>query len=418
MNGDFLGFSFDGIHSSRLGITRVSKGDRYDEALVPDLEDKTIEVPGRDGSYFFGTSYKNKDISISIAFDSLTENQFRQLRKVLAIKKPCQLIFDERPYKVYMAKISSPPELEYVCFDEPKKRLMGPREGLRIVDRDYEAGTITRETIYPYEYDGTTERIYKGEGTIEFTCVRPFATEQFKVLDFYGDFNFQTGWNGTINYRNNPRSIPEADARKAEDGAAETTTDPKYDIIELDSGNSLTIYTNVAEWAESSGILSYESYTRYNVDRVCAINNVPGYNAYIPVYNAGDIDTPFYLFLPFDNEGKLIPPNGNGWIDINLGNNLLRLKSFTSRTTTDKENGIMINTSNHLIEGVLYDYNTSAWRTTGNLYNEYIVAGDFTKIRANDWNMFELYDTPHTQAIYLNCSTAMGAKIHYNYLYY
>ena len=78
----------------------------------------------------------------------------------------------------------------------------------------------------------------------------------------------------------------------------------------------------------------------------------------------------------------------------------------------------MINTSNHLIEGVLYDYNTSAWRTTGNLYNEYIVAGDFTKIRANDWNMFELYDTPHTQAIYLNCSTAMGAKIHYNYLYY
>ena len=78
----------------------------------------------------------------------------------------------------------------------------------------------------------------------------------------------------------------------------------------------------------------------------------------------------------------------------------------------------MINTNNHLIEGVKYDIMTSAWRTTGNLYNEYIVAGDFTKIRNNDWSMLSLYDSPHFQSIYLNCATAMGAKIHYNYLYY
>ena len=179
--------------------------------------------------------------------------------------------------------------------------------------------------------------------------------------------------------------------------------------------NSITTYTNVEEWAESSGILSYEFYARNNVDKVCA-TDVTGYNAYIPTYNAGDVDAPFYLFLPFE-EGALSPASGD-YIDINLGNNLLRLKPFNSKTTTDKENGVMINTNNHLIEGVKYDTMTSAWRTTGNLYNEYIVAEDYTKIKNNNWSMFNVYDNPHLQMIYLNCATAMGAKIHYNYLYY
>lgn len=432
MKGDFLGFSFDGIHSSRLGITRVSEGDRYDELLVPEIEDKIVDVPGGDGSYFFGSLYRNREISISIAFDSLTENQFRQLRKLLAIRRPCQLVFDERPYKIYIAKISSPPELNYICFDERKKRVGAAREGVRVVDRDYEQGTVTRETIYPYEYEDKTERIYKGEGKIEFTCVRPFATDQFKVLDLYGDFEFQTGFINEYTFRNNPRTVQEAEARATEDEISieseEFTSNPKYHVVSLEDGNSITAYTNVEEWAESSGILPYEFYARNNVDKVCA-TNINGYNAYIPVYNAGDVDAPFYLFLPFNDSGAL-SQNSGSYIDINLGNNLLRLKSFNSKTTLDKENGVMINTNNHLIEGVKYDIATSTWRTTGNLYNEYIVAGDFTKIRNNDWSMLSLYDSPHFQSIYLNCATALpafdennqvkniGAKIHYNYLYY
>ena len=69
-------------------------------------------------------------------------------------------------------------------------------------------------------------------------------------------------------------------------------------MVSLEDGNSITVYTNVDEWAESSGILPYEFYARNNVDKVCE-SSMPGYNAYIPVYNAGDVDAPFYLFLPF-----------------------------------------------------------------------------------------------------------------------
>ena len=418
MKGDCLGFSFDGIHSSRLGITRVSEGDRYNESLAPEIEDKIIPVPGKDGSYFFGSLYRNKIITIQFAFDSLTESQFRQLRKLLAIKKPCQLILDERPYKVYSAKISSPPQLNYICFDEQK--YMWENHSDLANNGGYIPNSIDHK-VYVDKY----ERIYKGEGTIEFTCTQPFATDQLKVLDLYGDFNFQPTYGIGVIYKNNPRTTGEAILRAEADGLDLTNpddiaifeSDPKYRVIEVDSSNSITVYTNVEEWAESSGILPYEFYARYNVDKVCEVQNVVGYNAYIPVYNAGDIGAPFYLFLPFNQNGELNSDSGD-WIDINIGNTLLRLKPFESETTIDKENGVVINTNNHLIEGVKYDYATSTWRTTGNLYNEYIVAGDFTKIKNNDWTMFDTYDGTHTQAIYLNCETAMGAKIHYNYLYY
>lgn len=440
MNGDFLGFSFDGIHSSRLGITRVSNGDRYNESLTPEIEDKIISVPGEDGSYFFGSLYRNKTITVSIAFDSLNESQFRQLRKLLSTKKPGQLIFDERPYKVYTAKIASPPQLNYICFDEPKKEHVIERDGVRVANRttrtetytDPETGeTITvetteieRERVFPYAPTNRKERIYKGEGTIEFLCIKPFATEQFKVLDLYGNFDFQPVWGSGQYYKNNPRTAGEAEARIAADGPGADPDDPKYTVIDINSGNTVTIYENVEEWAESSGILPYEFYKRYNVDTVFELDEgaAPGYNACLPVYNAGDIDAPFYLFLPYTNNGATakgtLEADSGDWIDINVGNRLLRLNPFESEVPIEKENGVIINTNNHLIEGVVYDMATSTWRTTGNLYNEYIVAGDFPKILGNDWSMFDTYDASHTQAIFLNCATAIDAKIHYNYLYY
>ena len=421
MKGDFLGFSFDGIHSSRLGITRVSEGDRYNESLVPEIEDKIVPVPGENGSYFFGSLYRTKPITIQLAFDSLTESQFRQLRKLLAIKKPCKLIFDERPYKVYTAKISAPPQLNYICFDEEQYFWEDHSE------LENNGGYIPKSIDHKL-YTGRTQRIYKGEGTIEFECIYPYAVDQFKILDYYGNFDFKPTWGIGVYYKNNPRTPGEAqeriayDTEHAAEGEVIDENDPKYKVIKIDSGNTITIYDNTKDWAESSGILPYEYYKKYNVDNVYAVDEADGYNACIPVYNAGDVDAPFYLFLPFKNNGldkagSLNAASGN-YIDINVGNRLLRLKPFQSATTFRKENGVIINTNNHLIEGVVYDMETSTWRTTGNLYNEFIVAGDFAKIKANDWTMFDTYDGSHTQTIYLNCATALNARIHYNYLYY
>ena len=146
LKGDFIGFSFNGYRSEDLGIVRVSDGSRYTEDLVPTTQDKTVQVPGGDGFYYFGSDYTQKPFTIPIAFDGLTEKQFRELQQVFGTKELGKLVFDERPYKYYMVK-SSKPQLKYICFGK----------------------------------DG--ERIYKGEGTLSFTAYYPFAKSIFKFLE-------------------------------------------------------------------------------------------------------------------------------------------------------------------------------------------------------------------------------------------
>lgn len=383
--GDFTGFSFAGVHSSRLGIIRVSNGDRYNEILRPEFEDKTNTIPGGDGLYYFGSNFQSKTFSISIAFDHMTEKQFRLLQRIFSTKESCDLIFDERPYKVYSAKLSQPIELNYICFNEHKKSIQTPRDGVRVIERDDE-WNITREQVEPYTTLEEKERIYKGEGTIDFVCTYPFARQQFKILDQYGPFEPLYDNFGRITSYNANRS----------------------------ESNPITIYTNINEWAEASGILSYNNFQEKQIDQVIS-SSVTGYNRYIPVYNPGDLPSPFYLYLPYNSSGKLQGTEANPNITLNIYNDLMLIEPFNSKKSSSEENGVIINTYNHLIEGVLFDVNNNSWNTTGSVYNEHILAGDFHKINNINWG---LDPNDLIQAIYINCSTAGSARIFYNYIYY
>ena len=407
MKGDFLGFSFDGIHSSSLGFTRVSDGDRYEEELFPEIKDISDEIIGNDGENFYESTFGTRSLTINIAFDSMTETQFRRMRRLFGTRKICELIFDERPYKVYQAKLANPIELEYVCFDEPFRYEGEARDGVRVAERsthteiiiDEETGEekeiivtdITREQVTPLLIDQTRkQRIYKGEGTIEFVCYYPFARQLYKILDLY------------------------------------------------ETNNIITQYENVDEWAESSGLLTEELYKGYNIDKTLLFTGTAGYNLKIPVYNPGDLNTGFYLYIPFGADGKIEPLDATGnetpYIRIMGDENGMLLRTIQKKTSA--ETGIMINSVNHLIEGVQYDpiternnHRTKSWIRTKTLYNECIVAGDFPKILKSDW-YFD--DDQFKQAIYIGCKLLDGditekegvneytglIQINYDYLYF
>jgi len=400
MKGDFIGFSFDGIHSSRLNIVRVSDGDRYDEELFPEINDKTTEIPGNDGEYFFWSNFGKRTFSISIAYDSVTEEQFRQIRRVFGQKRICELIFDERPYKVYYAKVEDPIELNYICFDEEEYYW----------DSENHIGYI-EGSIDHKVYTGKTRRIYKGEGKIDFVCYYPFAKQQFKTLDFYLRRN-------TVG--------------SALVGIATVGTG---DGVAAESGNVITTYPNVDEWKESSGLLTQERYDFYEIDRVRTPEITNNYNFEIRVYNPGDIQTGFYLYIPYkvtrDGNNNITsktisPPTGKNYIIVNGDTGTLVFKPITAETNTaaDNETGIVINTVNGLVEGVTYNeavdiYNNriTGWTTTGNLYNKYIKGGVFPKIKKTDifFDKENLYQT-----ISICCEETSGAHmtIHYDYLYF
>ena len=146
--GDYMGFTYNGRHSSEFGIVRVSDGSRFNENLLPTMQDKTVQVPGGDGTYYFGSYYTQRQFSVPFAFDALTENELAELKRHFGDKGVHDLIFDETPYKVWSAKVTGTATIKYIPFDE-----------------------------------GSTHRLYKGEGSIQFTCFYPFARCAFADTD-------------------------------------------------------------------------------------------------------------------------------------------------------------------------------------------------------------------------------------------
>ena len=163
---DYVGFTFNGKHSSELGIVRTSEGSRFNESLLPTIQDKTVQVPGGDGMYHFGSYYTQRQFNISYAFDSLTEAQLNEIKQWLGDKKIHTLIFDEMPFKTYQAKVTGSASIKHIPFTE-----------------------------------GETNRIYKGEGSIQFTAYDPYARCKEKYLDndYYKKFNNIEEWKDAAN---------------------------------------------------------------------------------------------------------------------------------------------------------------------------------------------------------------------------
>ena len=149
--GDFLGFTYNKKHSSTFGMVRTSDGSRFNENLRPTMQDKTVQVPGGDGTYYFGSYYTQRQFNISFAFDAMTEKQLADFKQHFGSKEICELIFDETPYKIYRAKVTGSATIKYLVFDE-----------------------------------GDTHRVYKGEGSIQFTCFDPFARCKSTNPEDYG----------------------------------------------------------------------------------------------------------------------------------------------------------------------------------------------------------------------------------------
>lgn len=182
---DYIGFKFNNVHSDTLGIKRISEGSRFNENLLPTVQDKTVQVPGGDGMYHFGSYYTQRQFNISYAFDALTEKQLNEIKRTFGDKKIHELIFDETPYKVYQAKVTGSASIKHIPFAE-----------------------------------GETNRIYKGEGNIQFTAYDPYAhcREKYLSNEYYKKFNNIDEW-------------------KTAAGLLETQGD--YDIL---NGNTIKLY--------------------------------------------------------------------------------------------------------------------------------------------------------------------------------
>lgn len=260
---DFIGFEFNGHHTSDYHMYHVSEGSRYIDNTLPNFKDTIADIIGSDGTLYWDSFFSNKTFSLSIAFDRMTEEDLANFKRDFNNKDTGDLIFDEAPYKVYSAKIQSPPQLKYICFYE------------------------------------NNQRIYKGEGTIQFICYYPFARSKFKFLDEYVDLD------------------PDEPPR----------------------------YANKSEWSAASRMKS-------------AQGNYDGSGITINLYNAGDIETDWIAYYEFneDHECKLTQITLNDGTDgiLNLAS-IINQNNDTYLRINSKTNLIEGCDSNKLPTGTLYN---------------------------------------------------------------
>ena len=395
--GDFTGFTFNGVHSGELGITRVIDGDRYKENLFPEIKDLSAEVPGKDGEYFFGHTYGTRKISLTFAYDSITEEQLMDIKKLFGNQRIGSLIFDERPYKKYLVKLETAIELEYICFDNYVYNTETIEDG-GIKGRD-----ITYKTTRKTKANGEdlVERVYKGEGTLEFVAYYPFAKSVFKVLPNAVEYKNIDEW------KDASRILTETVRNGFDEGhGIDKIFHREYkktEDLEIVSGKNYYIKDgsdyNLVEEPDLQDISHY-----YEEDDTYKIN----------VYNGGDMPTSCRIYCPFYHENVTYNYD-NLEITYNETKSIVLENVVVSDINPD-DIGFLINTENGLIQGVhsiVYDSPLSRnpiITTSTSLYNKYMIAGEFFKLEPNL--------TPSTESSIIFNGGNESIEVFYDYLYF
>lgn len=168
---EYVDFTLDGVDiRTTYGIYRTSdSASGYDRDGMPKFESKTKENETGDGTYWFGDHYRGLDIKIPIAFDNLYREDWEKFMKFLERNKYFALIFSEQPYKKYYVRVSAPPEVSFIPHDSD------------------------------YDQPITSKTIFKGKGSLSFTCDDGYAIcpnknpSAYSSLPNYNDFIGESG---------------------------------------------------------------------------------------------------------------------------------------------------------------------------------------------------------------------------------
>lgn len=273
------------------------------------MQDKTVQVPGGDGTFYFGSYYTQRQFNVSFAFDDLTEQDIEVIRRHFGDKKIHNLIFDECPYKIYSAKVTGTATIKYLAFNEGEGR----------------------------------ERVYKGEGSIQFTCYNPFARSNFKFIDSsvqtnYPNYNEWILASGMMQSQGNFDKAHENEYKLYNPGVKESDFIYVYDNLpsnggvvlcdkigtiikklywknlnkkEGDSGFVINSKTGLISGAlsDNGAQLSYENYKLTNNIYNDAI--IEGDFFKIPITTTAFNDAPYFQVLQKNNLGEYTEVNIN-----------------------------------------------------------------------------------------------------------
>lgn len=324
VKGEYTGFSLNGIHSSELGITRVSDNNRYEENMSADFDLLETSVVGAHQNYFFAKDFKAKTWKLSLGFDKATYAQVRKFKQLMGVTNELELVFDEKPWETWYVVVVDTPTLEFMPVSP----------------------SITRAPAYIWTSNQTSpaivdETVLNGECELHLKANFPYAVVRQKFLKHtYYDASVINAINdkGAQGYL--------LDKTKFENAPRAYYFDTQYTNMFL-TESGFTFFSNTY-WTKPK--------MEYGIDVIGEAEEK------VRVYNCGDIPAPFKFITPNTIEAKGLSIGDKEFTFEGDGDTSIPYIEYDSRTK--------------LLRGV----DSTMHYVRGKIYNKGIQSGDFFDI--------------------------------------
>ena len=163
MNKSFISFSYGGKFIEDFGLI-VTFNDRLNKNIYANFEDITSSYEMLDGQYFWGSHMSNNNLDLTLSTDGMTQVQLEDFKNWFAPGVERPLILSEHPNRQILARISNPPIISMIPFENDKEISVGG-----------------------YNYL-TKTTLYKGEINISFVMDEPYWTGIINYIP--GDINY------------------------------------------------------------------------------------------------------------------------------------------------------------------------------------------------------------------------------------
>lgn len=169
MKRSFISFTYGGRYIEDFNLIATISGDRMEKDGYATFNDLTTEYDNLDGYYYWNTHFKTNVLTFDLATDGINQRELEDFLHWFQPGKSRELILAEHPNRAQYARVSQPPKLALLPFEEHTTMMVS------YVEREI------------------TTTLYKGEITLELTLDEPFWYAKDNVLGIIQDVPLDEG---------------------------------------------------------------------------------------------------------------------------------------------------------------------------------------------------------------------------------
>lgn len=158
MNRSFISFSYGGKNIEDFNLIACINGDRMERQLTGNFNDLVTTYDVINGQYYWGTYFTNNELSFTLATDGITQPELEDFIHWFKPGEIKELILAEHPNRAIMARVSEPPTLSTIPFEEKVEFMLDGK-------------TVETSTT-----------LYKGEIQLNFIMDEPFWYSKIGLL--------------------------------------------------------------------------------------------------------------------------------------------------------------------------------------------------------------------------------------------